>query len=1039
MRHNVPLVARQKGRPTVTGIVYSGVYTHGIDLTNPATQETATITGTVSILNGSAVFGNFAYPWTVDNSGTIYSTGTSGTGVQLVDGGTVNNQTTGALIEGYFDGVLIKSLPGSVTNLGTIKAVGTSSTGIAFTEGGQIVNGSTSDTKALITGDNLGLDISGAVGTVSNFGTIATVSHNSSVVLFAGGVITNGATGSTSALISNSIENDIFVDNGTGAVVNFATIVGGRGAVFLVDGGSVTNGRSTGSAALIGGGTDNAILVEGGAGTVNNFGTMTVTGTDATVSIIDGGNVTNGAPTVTSALIVGTGTGVYITGAPGSVTNFGRIADTSNVLGTAVSLEDGGTLLNEGTLSTDAPATVANAVYLHDGGSVTNTRNGSVVGVIAGNGTAIGARGGGATVTNSGSIVSAADPGIYLRAGGIVTNAAGGLIAGASNGVAERGGTGTVTNAGLIRSTGDNGIYLVGGGIVTNQAGGLVEGANNGIYGRELPLTIVNAGTVESTGTLNGVYVRSGDGSIIFNQLHATIAGSKSGVYIGRSPETMVNNGLIIGGIGVWGGHSSNLTLVNSGTVASTAGTTGVAALLGDGVSDSMLVIEAGSTFVGKIDGGSQGEVEFLPAGNANVTNMYGFDTMLLGPGASHSLALTEANFSNVRANRITIVADGTVNNVNAAAVNGSGEFFIGTGGTDAFTAGDATNIFQFAASDLTAADTITAAGGYDNELIMTTPGSVVTTGVTGVEIIDLANGGANSLTLTTKNFTAVNGGFIRVFGGDDGNTINAAGVTASNDGLVIYGGAGTDDLSGGAGSNIFVFAAADLTSSDRITGGSGSDNELLMTTAGAINAAGVSGVEEFVLATGAAANTLTLTAANFAGVASKSIEMVDGNRGNTINAAALPSADGVVIQAGSGADDLIGGAGNDVFYAGGDTTMTGGGGTNQFIFDAPGAGNVIADFAASASNELVFSNAGFNLGFSGATSTPQKWTASEAATEFVADGTGSFTTTSQRLAYDTTTGNLFASTDGSGGTAHLVAQLTGDPGIAAAQLFFIT
>ena len=48
--------------------------------------------------------------------------------------------------------------------------------------------------------------------------------------------------------------------------------------------------------------------------------------------------------------------------------------------------------------------------------------------------------------------------------------------------------------------------------------------------------------------------------------------------------------------------------------------------------------------------------------------------------------------------------------------------------------------------------------------------------------------------------------------------------------------------------------------------------------------------------------------------------------------------------------------------------------------------------------------------------------------------------TTSQRLAYDTTNGELFSSTGGSGGTSHLVATLTGEPAItASSQLFFIS
>ena len=135
----------------------------------------------------------------------------------------------------------------------------------------------------------------------------------------------------------------------------------------------------------------------------------------------------------------------------------------------------------------------------------------------------------------------------------------------------------------------------------------------------------------------------------------------------------------------------------------------------------------------------------------------------------------------------------------------------------------------------------------------------------------------------------------------------------------------------------------------------------------------------------------------------------------------------------------LTGGAGNDVFYAGGDTTMTGGNGTNQFVFTLPGRAATRSPISsASPTNELVFSNSGFNLGLGGASSTPQALTASEAATLFTANATGAFANTSQRLAYDTANGELFSSTAGSGSASHLVATLTNHPTIAAGQLFFI-
>jgi hypothetical protein len=193
--------------------------------------------------------------------------------------------------------------------------------------------------------------------------------------------------------------------------------------------------------------------------------------------------------------------------------------------------------------------------------------------------------------------------------------------------------------------------------------------------------------------------------------------------------------------------------------------------------------------------------------------------------------------------------------------------------------------------------------------------------------------------------------------------------------------------------------------------------------------------VETFALA-GSAANTLTLASGNFTGVLNSRITIFDGGAGNTINGASMPSSDAVTVHAGSGADSLIGGAGNDIFYAGGDTAMTGGGGTNAFVFLASGASNTVADFG-SGTNRQVFSYSTFNLGQTGATATPQPM--QNTSTLFVRNSTGTFSNTSQRLVYDTNNGELFSSTDGSGGASHLVATLTGPPTLLASQLFFVT
>jgi len=122
------------------------------------------------------------------------------------------------------------------------------------------------------------------------------------------------------------------------------------------------------------------------------------------------------------------------------------------------------------------------------------------------------------------------------------------------------------------------------------------------------------------------------------------------------------------------------------------------------------------------------------------------------------------------------------------------------------------------------------------------------------------------------------------------------------------------------------------------------------------------------------------------------------------------------------------------VSYAGGDTKMTGGGGTNEFAFGAAG-NNTIADFTASATNEIAFSNSGFSLGLSGATPTPK----SLPPDLFVSKPTGAFTATTERFAYDTTNGNLYYSASGTTAGEHLVVTLSGHPTLAASSLNYIS
>ena len=135
---------------------------------------------------------------------------------------------------------------------------------------------------------------------------------------------------------------------------------------------------------------------------------------------------------------------------------------------------------------------------------------------------------------------------------------------------------------------------------------------------------------------------------------------------------------------------------------------------------------------------------------------------------------------------------------------------FFGSAGTDRFTGGAGNDVFRFSAADLAATDIVKGGGGND-ELRLTSAGTIRANGVGGVETYVLFNGAGNVLTLATANFTGVTGSTITVDGGNAGNTLSEAGVSAA-DKAVLKGGAGLDILvagrnavlKGGAGKDVF-------------------------------------------------------------------------------------------------------------------------------------------------------------------------------------------------------------------------------------------
>jgi Ca2+-binding RTX toxin-like protein len=320
------------------------------------------------------------------------------------------------------------------------------------------------------------------------------------------------------------------------------------------------------------------------------------------------------------------------------------------------------------------------------------------------------------------------------------------------------------------------------------------------------------------------------------------------------------------------------------------------------------------------------------------------------------------------------------------------GQVIQGTSGNDSLTGTPGNDTMNGGLGDdtyiVTAGDVLTDAGGVDTVLspvAWTLADSFENLTATGTAEVNLTgNNAANVLTgNAVHNFFNPRGGndTIQGGGGDDWVRLGGGGVPSYGT-KVIDLGAGLDslDFGGFARSAIVVDLAA-----------------------GTLSGGGEAG-----------AGSATLI----------SIEQVIGDGFND------------QLSGSAAAETLNGGAGNDTLSGmGGNDTLIGGTGQDTFLFAAaPGAGNadLVSDFV-SGTDKLSFDNSVFTaLGADG------NFVAGDAR---FAAGAG-FTSggdASDRIVYDTSSGNLYYDADGSGaGAALLVATLQGHPAIAATDITVI-
>ena len=348
------------------------------------TDNPLTITSSGSVISTTgtpqspvdAIDGGAGTSWAITNSGIVSSS--FGYGVSLAGAGSSVTNNPGGSISGtgptgfnIISGVSITGSSGMVTNGGTISVSG-GGYGVHLAGGGAVTN------SGSITGGEDGVLIEGAPGQINNTGAIS-ASVDDGAALFAGGTITNSATGSIQGSLVGPVAAGVFIQ-GSGNLQNDGVVIGNKYGVFLSAGGSVTNGAGDASAKISGvgsvgvSGTSFGIFA-GNSATVTNYGTIDggpAAGSEG-AELDQGGNVTNNS----GGTIRGTGFGLVFTGnSAATVTNAGAIS------GTMASVEFFGTGANTLTLQTgstltgDAKGSIAggatNALVLQGKGTANN-------------------------------------------------------------------------------------------------------------------------------------------------------------------------------------------------------------------------------------------------------------------------------------------------------------------------------------------------------------------------------------------------------------------------------------------------------------------------------------------------------------------------------------------------------------------------------------------------------------------------------------------------------------------------------------------
>ncbi|MDE2006279.1 MAG: Hint domain-containing protein, partial [Rhodospirillales bacterium] len=449
----------------------------------------------------------------------------------------------------------------------------------------------------------------------------------------------------------------------------------------------------------------------------------------------------------------------------------------TNLAGGSIYGSAGGVVVSSGAVSVTNQGTIVahgnNGVFLLAGGTVTNQ---SALASIYGITTGVYITGGAGTLANSGAI-SSAGKGVYLKFGGAVGNRYGGVIGGGTDGVDASAGTGAVINAGVIRGNATYGIHLSSGGTVVNQSSGTIEGGFRGIAGVGF-VAIDNAGIVSGgSGNRVGNYGIGLSAGSVVNRVGGTISGAGGGLFVNGQAGTVDNAGIVAAGSGYGIALSTGGTVTNAGTII--GGTKG-AVYFGGGFTNR-LIVDPGAVVAGAVNGG-------------NAVTATAVSTLELaagtGAGVISGLGTQFVNFAQIALDAgATWTLGGSNSEVAGTTLTNAGVLDVTNG-----TLADAGTIVNNGVLNVTAGTVTAASLNGTGQAVIGAGGTLDVTGtVAATQAIFLGAGGVLQVGSNVTNDGVIAGAGVQLAaGGTVTNQSALATITGSGDGVFVDLGAGT-------------------------------------------------------------------------------------------------------------------------------------------------------------------------------------------------------------------------------------------------------